>query len=54
MTEMSWAEKNARLQQTNLSPQFIYMQDQINELNAKLAEIEQALNYYEETPEEGL
>ena len=42
MTEMSWAEKTARIQQSSLDLQLIEMQRQIDELNSKIVVLEEA------------
>jgi hypothetical protein len=51
MTEMSWAEKTARLQQSSLDLQLIEMQRQIDELNSKIVVLEEEV-YQQSTSEE--
>jgi TolA-binding protein len=42
MTEISWAENIANLKQLSLDSQLIEMQRQIDELNSKVTNLEQA------------
>jgi hypothetical protein len=51
MTEMSWAEKTARLQQTSLDLQLMQMQEEINKLNAKVINLEEKVYFENEVIE---